>query len=156
MSKLHEALVAAGVESLDYADVKTDETITIPVIDLPDATIISQLLYGRRMFNDALNSGDQDDRAGRREELIKRLRDGWTRAHGGGKRLDPVEREAREVVVALMVEARFKASEARKLVSADGAETAFRANIADDTAKWEKVLAHAEKVAALKSETPSL
>lgn len=156
MTKLQDALIEAGVKTLDYTDTKADKTITFDIDKVPDETIVSQLHYGRRMFNDALNSGDQDKRDENRAALTKRLQDGWTRGHGGGKRLDPTEREAREAVVDLMVEAKFKASEARKMVSADGAESTFRAHLADDDDKWATVRAHAEAIAAMRAKAPSI
>lgn len=156
MTKLHDALTEAGIESLDYTDVKAGESFSLPIGNVPDETIISQLVYGRRMFNDALNGGDQDDRAARAVELRTRLVDGWTRGHGGGKRLDPVEREARDVVIGLMVEKRFKTTDARKYVTKDGAEKAFRTHVADDDAKWTTVRDHAANIAAMKATGPSI
>lgn len=155
MTELQKALQAAGLKSITYTDSKTDTVIEVSIEDLPDETIVSQFEYGRRMFNDRLNSME-GNRGDNRGKLEARLRDGWTRSHGGGRRLDSVEREAREVVISLLVQARHKSSEARKLVTADGAETAFREHLKNDDAAWDQVEAHAKRLAAMRAELPDI
>jgi hypothetical protein len=61
------------------------------------------------------------------KERLAALVDGTYVFGAGGSRLDPVEREAREIVVALLVKQGAKVGIARKAVAKDGAAGAFAA-----------------------------
>lgn len=97
------------------------------IFDMPDATIIRVLAYGKRMMNDYVNSAKatSDTPA---DELaagwIKRAKAGTLGAGGGSRTsLDPMQKAIREVVVEYLKASGMKVNEAR--LAAKTPEKAF-------------------------------
>lgn len=124
-SKLQNALIEAGLLNITFTDVKGGTDYTTDITTLPDVTLIELLRYGKRKFNDSLNSSETDDRQEWSEEWLNKAQNGTLGAGSSGSRVDPLTRELREVVLGYLTSSGFKTAEARKLVKVpfDGFET---------------------------------
>lgn len=72
MSKLQEAVQNAGLSGLSFFNQKGNIDETVAVSDLPDATLLKLLAYGKRYFNDRVNGYTGK---GTKEEYAKGLMD---------------------------------------------------------------------------------
>ena len=115
-SKLQNALIKAGLLSVTFTDVKGGTDYTVETTQLPDITLIELLRYGKRKFNDSLNSSSTDNREEWSTEWIDKAQAGTLGTGSGGSRVSPLTRELREVVLDYLITAGYKVGEARKLV----------------------------------------
>lgn len=137
-TELQSALINAGMETITFTAGESEHEI--PINKLPDASLIRILQYGKRMFNDYVNSaghaaepkdGESLDEAKARgkaeavETWIKKAQDGTLgQAAGGRSRISPLEREIRNIVESYLRQDGMKATDAKKATKKP--EKAFR------------------------------
>lgn len=117
LTALQAALIDAGYHVIPFHTATHDYGMDIK--DLPDATILRVLTYGKRMMNDYVNSAKATS-----DTPVEELAAGWverakagTLGQGGGTRqaLDPMGKAIKEIVVDYLRKSGMKANEARKL-----------------------------------------
>jgi hypothetical protein len=128
VSKLQTALIKAGVESIPFHNGGVDYPLAVK--DMPDATLVAILNYGKRMFNDYVNSakhagGEAEEAA---EGWIVKAKAGALGGRSGGARLSPLLKAQRGIVVCWLREAGWDAKEAVK--AAKNPQQGFKAMLA--------------------------
>lgn len=129
MNELQQAIINSGLTELEFTSGDRKETVRVE--ELPSATLIRLLTYGKRAFNDYVNSAanaaepaegqsqDEAKEAARTEAAdtwLQRARDGKLgEAQGGGRtRLTPLEKEIRAIVEEYLRQGGMKAGDAKK------------------------------------------
>jgi len=162
---LQQAIIDAGMTAIPFGT--TEKDYSIPVAELPDATLIRVLQYGKRMFNDFVNSAKATS-----DTPVDELAAGWIeRAKAGtlgqaGTRqtADPYIKAQRDIVTGMLRQLGVKAVDARKAASdpqkgfvdvlaakikmATGQPAPSDAITAAFDANWPKVQAEAERMVA--------
>ena len=99
MKTLQDALIAAGRESIPFANGQTD--YPVDVADLPEATLLKIFDYGKRIFNDSVNSSKHQgkDAGEAAAEWMTKAKAGTLGTRAGGARISPIEKAIRGLVV---------------------------------------------------------
>ena len=170
MKTLQDALIAAGRTSIPFANGQTD--YPVEVSELPEATLLKIFDYGKRIFNDSVNSSKHQgkDAGEAAAEWMTKAKAGTLGSRAGGARISPIEKAIRGLVVDYLKAAGWDTKTAAKdakepqdafktmlglqiargkgvpvaEIGADDINTAFDKN-------WPKLAAKAEQIVALAS-----
>lgn len=127
-TKLQQALIDAGMTELAFHNGGTDYPVKVG--DLPDASLVAIIAYGKRMFNDHVNSakGQGKDPGQVADEWLTKARNGELGTRAGGARVSPYTKALRDIVAEYLKAAGWDAKEAAK--DAKKPEDAFKTMLA--------------------------
>ncbi len=168
MKTLQDALIAAGRKEVPFSNGGTDYPVNVE--DLPEATLLKIFDYGKRIFNDSVNSSKHQgkDAGEAAAEWLAKAKAGTLGTRAGGSRISPIEKAIRGLVVDYLKAAGWDTKTAAK--DAKDPEAAFDKMLelqiargkgipasevtAEDVDKaamknWPKLVAKAEQIVAL-------